>query len=1421
MSKQGGNNPSKRNYRAPQHNRENTQPKSQQKSKCLYCKREGHWIDHCFALQKDIPILSVRNQVKQLLKGTASTPLEHSARLISHISGQHPESNVSGSDLASNSDKTSNELESVSGGSPDIAGTIAGTLEDLSDEILYISPSAPSNESLYLPIMVNGVKTNSLVDSGSTLTVLHPNTYYQIPVQRRPSLTGEPIRLRMADGSLIESLGKAPMEIKIKGHSFQHHVTVAEVESSSVLGYDFLKSQNCQVNFGTGVLSFNDTHIPCVKLNQLEETLQITLKEAVTLPPYSESIVPAIVSQATLPSELATLYVNPTEEILRKEGLVIAKIVLDPNSRDVPLRVANLGDQSLTLSKNTLIGTGEPVDVLATLTEIKSADPCVNHITEQESSPVTCSIPSHLQAMWDECCEILDEDQKLKAVILLNTVKDTFSKDKSDLGQTVLVSHRINTGNAHPIKQSARRLPLAKRAEAEAEAEVQRMLQKGIIEPSCSPWSSPIVLIRKKDGSVRFCIDYRKLNSVTVKDSYPLPRIDESLDALGKAEWFTTLDLTSGYWQVPVHPSDMEKTAFVTPSGLFQFRVLPFGLTNAPATFQRLMECVVAGLHWHTCLLYHDDIIIYSPDFDSHLCHLKEVLDRIAQAGLKLNPKKCHLFQKQVEYLGHVVSSKGISTNPEKIKAVKDWPQPQSLSELRSYLGLCSYYRRFIRNFSTIAHPLCQLMEKNTPFLWSHDCDIPFESLKHALISSPLLSYPTPGDPFILDTDASSFGVGAVLSQVRDGKEHVIGYFSQTLSKPERNYCVTRRELLAIILALKHFHPYLYGVHFLIRTDHGALTWLLNFKHPEGQIARWLQFLSNYDYKIEHRSGNAHRNADALSRRPCRDDPCRYCDNQESYDEARAKNEVSKIPHIKAITEQHDISNWVEGISQRQLREAQLQDPNIGPVLKWMENKQRPTWDEISHLSSTVKSYVGCWPQLQLWEGVLYRRIFSPISGDLSQLILPESLRSTILSSLHQDVTSGHLGVNRTLDKVKARFFWVKMQKDIARWCRECKECQLRKKPTKQARSPMQKCVAGAPMERIALDILGPLPETHRRNRYILVVGDYFSKWIDAWAMPDMETDTIVDILVPHVFCQWGLPLHIHSDRGSQFESELFQKLCAALGITKTRTTAYHPQSNGMIERFNQTLETMLSKYVSENHRDWDRFLPLVMLSYRGSTHDSTGFSPALMFLGWEPRLPIDLMIGSPPGDTYCSSTSYTDYIELMQHKMHQVHDLARRKLLLASERQKRTYDHRKHHLDYNPGDPVYVRDVTRKKGCSPKLQPRWKDPYMVLGLICDFVYEIQRSPKSRKETVHHDRLKPYYGEFQSWLRPNSNESRSSSCASDQNETRPHTENPPKIHPLKPDLPPKGKPEQQRERPPGIITRSGRQSRRPAWFTNC
>ncbi|GBM45502.1 Retrovirus-related Pol polyprotein from transposon 297 [Araneus ventricosus] len=560
--------------------------------------------------------------------------------------------------------------------------------------------------------------------------------------------------------------------------------------------------------------------------------LRTGTKKRTIIPARSECLIQGVPEV----SEQFRYAVTDFNSQVSQKGVLVAASLVVLEREAIPVRVLNLNN------KPKIIATCEPVvDIVV--------------------RPQEFSGEQHLPSSFDNL-EILDEGQRTVVRKLLKEFQNLFSTFDAYVSHCNMTQHRINTGDHPPIKQYPRRLPFARK---ESDNLVKEMVDNGIIEESSGPWASPIVLVKKKDGSTRFCVDYIKLNEIMKKDSYPLPRIDDTLDALNGSQWCTTLDLKSGYCQVVIRPEDREKTAFTTGQGLWQFKVMPFGLCKAPATFERLMETVLHGLSSEAYLVYLDDIIIVGRTFEEHLNNLRKVFQRLQKANLKLNPKKCRFFQREVAYLGHVISAEGVKTDSEKIKAVVDCPRPDEVHDLRSFLGLCTYYHRFVKNFSTIARPLHKLTEAKSNFNWTDECEKFFNSLKQALTSSPILTYPRTDKDFILDTDASNEGTGAVLSQNPGNEERVIAYFSKSLGKPERNYCVTRKELLAIAKSIEHFHHYLYGRKFLLRTDHASLRWLLNFKEPEGQIACWIQRLQEYDFEIQHRIGTSHGNADALS----------------------------------------------------------------------------------------------------------------------------------------------------------------------------------------------------------------------------------------------------------------------------------------------------------------------------------------------------------------------------------------------------------------------------------------------------------------------------------------------------------------------------------------------------------------------------
>ena len=1075
----------------------------------------------------------------------------------------------------------------------------------------------------------------------------------------------------------------------------------------------------------------------------------------IVIPWGTEVIIPGSFHQSS--SSRGPVLIEPTAAKFLPKHLMVARAVCMIRDGRVPMRVANPNQWDVKVHR------GMRLAQLSDVTEVlhPQSQPFPLELIELrlhevevrlEEEPDTCPkmTPEELPIPVNVDREALSTSEFEQLSSLLHRHRDVFSRSDDDFGKTTTVQHTIPTTTDRPIKDRYRRIP--PHLYQEVKDHLTTLLSKGVVQESTSPWASPIVLVRKKCGGLRLCVDYRRLNSVTVPDAYPLPRIDESLDALHGAKYFSTIDLVSGYWQITMDPDDQAKTAFTTPMGLFEFNRMPFGLSNAPATFQRFMERCFGDQSCETLMFYLDDIIVFSPDFSTHLERLDMVFSRLAKHGLKAKPSKCHLLKKSINFLGHVASEHGIRTDPDKCQALETWPTPSTPKEVRRFLGFVGYYRRFVKDFSKIAQPLFALTgqpkkgkkpQRSSLFKWTPECQQAFDKLRQYLMSPPILAYPDYTKPFRLYTDASNQGLGAVLSQLQDGEERVIAYASRGLRKTERNdayYSAFKLELLALKWAITDkFKEYLMGGKFTVFTDHNPLVHL-NTAQLRAVEQRWIAQLANFQFDIKYRPGKSNDNADALSRLP-------HTDVEETHEADEWEGQVT-VAVVKACFDGLNPGsvpsagvnlNAIEtmpGLSRDELSTLQHDDPHIGPVQDYVKQNRRPGRDKQANLGSVSKRILSEWKKLQVSNGILYRVVQDPKQlEERRQVVLPSCLQEDVLRELHD--RAGHMGADRTQEAIRQRYFWPKMSTKVQDWCATCERCSLRKQGEK-AKAPLVSIKTKAPLELVALDFL-TLERSTGGYEHVLVITDHFTKMTVAVPTRDQTATTTAKVLWSKFIVYYGMPSRIHSDQGANFESNTIKELCRLYGTKKSHTTPYHPAGNGLCERFNRTLLNLIGTMEAEKKQRWADYLPELCFSYNNSCHSSTGYTPHYMMFGRHGRLPVDLMIPSPEVE---GSASSDDWVSKHHHRLQFSHRIARKTIDAATASQKKAFDRKAKHLPLLPGERVLVR-LRGLKGRS-KIQDRWEStPYVVLRQPnADIpVYEVEQEETKEHKVLHRNAL--------------------------------------------------------------------------------
>lgn len=1135
-----------------------------------------------------------------------------------------------------------------------------------------------------------------------------------------------------------------------------------------------------------------------------------TGKKSVVLPAGQLTTVHGHTHAGNLNQEQVMLFV-PDEKLHWPEGLSINEMIVTlsrGNSSRTAIPITNNTSHNIVLDKRTVLGHLQSVKTVYPAPmrpiEVKPSLPdreIQNQTTQGEhthhlgrkleelslgeavsdanrSKPVEC---------WDPPVELnhLTEEQQVMVKKMLREECKAFARDDQDIGCIPSLKMHINLKDTTPVQKTYVSIP--KPLHREVKEYLQDLLNRGWVTKSRSSYSSPVVCVRKKDGGLRLCCDYRELNRKSFPDRHPIPRIQDLVDSLSGSSWFSVLDQGKAYHQGLLDEESRPLTAFITPWGLYEWVRIPFGLSSAPAEFQRNMEECLVGLRDEICQPYLDDNLVHSKSFEEHVRHVQTVLRRYQQHGIKLTAQKCEVFRRKVRYLGKIVSEEGYTMDPAEIAPVQAMKEkrPTTVGELRKILGFVSYYRPYIQNFSRRAKPLYELLSvstdaktvveprhtasgaplrqkrasaekpgqvsSRTPIKWTNEHQEVLNQLIDCLSSPPVLGYPDFTQPYVLHCDASQEGLGAVLYQRQQGKMVVIAYGSRTLTPAEKNYCMHsgKLEFLALKWAIcERFRDYLFHAPFFtVYTDNNPLTYILTTAKLNATGHRWVAELADFNFSIKYRPGRNNRDADGLSRMPldinnlinqCTEEiiPDMVSATLQGVAVAQEETWMSPIAVNALQIQVNTTQPSIQTIPREDIRRAQENDPVIGRVLQYLLREQRPSEEERRREHGDVVVLLREWERLCIEpDGTLFRK-----TASRSQLVLPKEYRPLVYKELHQEM--GHLGVERTMNLIRDRFYWPRMQQEVEHFVTRVCECLKKRKPNRPARAPLSSIKTTYPFEMVSIDFLH-LEPCKQGYQYILVVMDHFTRFAQAYATTNKSAKTVAEKIFGDYVFKFGFPSKIHHDMGKEFENRLMARLKEQCGIKGSHTTAYHPQGNGQVERFNRTLLGMLRTITEEKKIDWKTSLAKVVHAYNCTKHEATGFSPFYLLFGRSPRLPIDLLFDlRPEGE----QGTYQDYVDKWRDRMTEAYQIASKSANEEAARGKGYYDRKIYGADLQPGGRVLIRNLTEKGGPG-KIRSYWEDKvYVIAGRKCKDspVFEVRpEDGKGRTRILHRNLLLP------------------------------------------------------------------------------
>ena len=894
------------------------------------------------------------------------------------------------------------------------------------------------------------------------------------------------------------------------------------------------------------------------------------------------------------------------------------------------------------------------------------------------------------------------------------------------------------------------------------------MLDSGAICPSQSPLCNAVVLVRKKDGGLRFCIDFRRLNRRTKKDAFPLPRMQETMESTVGAQLFSTMDLKSGFWQVKMAKESQQYTAFMVGSmGVYEFLRMPYGLCNALVTFQRLMQNCLSELNLTYALIYLDDVIVFSSTEEDHIHRLRVVFGRFLEHGLKLKPSKCHFLQDEITFLGHQISAEGMRPGTENLRAIAEMAPPTTYTGIREYTGMTGFFRRFIKGYAKIAKPLNDLFSgeasklKSEPVQLTPEALQAFKELKMKCMTAPVLAFADFKKEFRLETDASNDGLGAVLLQQDDEKQwHPVAFASRELKGGEPKYHSSKLEFLALKWAVtEQFWEYLQYKEFTVRTDNNPLTYILTTPGLDALGHCWVAALARFNMKLDYVKGTDNKVADALSRVRQKLDnetitkllncaqigntPRAESDNINVIQEGERVNQEIIVRHTHIVRQHKKFRN----LTNRSWVAAQNRDLVIPLVKEWVDRPKNDTRRLEEFLGDRVSEYDKRFydarqKEFVIHDSLLYLKITTPTGQDSTPVfVVPVGKWQTAIDGCHR--SAGHQGRDRTLSLLKERFWWPGMSRALFRAVSTCGRCKQYK--AKGQLPPMNPILCTEPMELVHIDYVGMEVTVAAKEKpvvkHVLVIVDHFTRYVQVYVTKNHTARTTARVLYNNYFSVFGFPQRLMSDQGTEFCGKVISTMCSLLGIEKIRTTPYHPQTNGSAERVHQTLQRMIGKLDPEKRKKWPYHIGSILIGYNATRSMVTGFSPYFLMFGQRPQLPIDLLF--PTDRAQGLTRTIDEYVANLYDRLRDSLKIAQDCAEKEARRQKWLYDRKVGAVELRPGDCVLVHfDAFR--GQRRKLKNRWGDDlHTVISRVVDGIpaYVVKNNHTGKKKVVHRVRL--------------------------------------------------------------------------------